>query len=78
MNFIFTAINSFFRLMFYPFENLTPVWGMIWISLVTGIVMLGIFRLTSNQRGIKKSKAGYKKVKSKGLCLYSGNEALQP
>ena len=30
---------------------------MIWISLVTGIVMLGIFRLTSNQRGIRKSKA---------------------
>jgi uncharacterized membrane protein (DUF106 family) len=57
MNFIFSGVNALFRLIFYPFENLNPAWGMIWISIVTGIVMLGIFRLTSNQAGIKKSKA---------------------
>jgi len=57
MDFIFTALNAFFQLVFYPFRNADPIWGMLWISLLTGIVMLVLFRVTSNQKGIKKSKA---------------------
>ncbi|MBI4681741.1 MAG: hypothetical protein HY757_01355 [Nitrospirae bacterium] len=54
---IFNIINSIFGILFYPFENLNPAWGMIWISLTAGVLMLIIFRFTSNQEGIKKSKA---------------------
>ncbi len=57
MAIIFNIINGIFRILFYPFENLDPAWGMIWISLVSGILMLIIFRFVSNQEGIKKSKA---------------------
>lgn len=57
MEFIFNIINSIFRILFYPFDNVDPAWGMIWISFITGILMLIIFRLTSNQDGIIKSKA---------------------
>ncbi len=57
MALIFNIINGIFRVLFYPFENLNPAWGMIWISSVAGVLMLIIFRFTSNQEGIKKSKA---------------------
>jgi len=53
----FNIINAVFRTLFYPFDKLHPAWGMIWISFVAGILMLIIFRFTSNQEGIKKSKA---------------------
>jgi uncharacterized membrane protein (DUF106 family) len=57
MAIVFNIINAAFRTLFYPFDNLNPAWGMMWISLVAGILMLIIFRYTSNQEGIKKSKA---------------------
>jgi uncharacterized membrane protein (DUF106 family) len=53
----FNIIGAVFRILFYPFEHLHPAWGMIWISLLAGILMLIVFRFTSNQEGIKKSKA---------------------
>jgi uncharacterized membrane protein (DUF106 family) len=57
MNLLFSGFNALFGFIFYPFENINPAWGMICISLVTGIIMLVIFRYTSNQQGIKKAKA---------------------
>jgi len=57
MTLIFNIISGVFMGLFYPFLNLSPAWGMIWISSVTGIMILIIFRFTSNQDGIKKSKA---------------------
>ncbi len=56
MGIIFDIMNAFLGLLFYPFISLHPAWGMAWISLVTGIVMLIVFRFTSNQQGIKKAK----------------------
>ncbi len=50
-------VNTVFGFLFYPFKGLDPAWGMIWISLLTGVIMLIIFRFTSNRQGIKKSKA---------------------
>ena len=49
-------INLVFEILFYPFKNLPPIWGLIVISIITGIVMLIIFRYTSNQKEIKKAK----------------------
>src|SRR3990172_10738495 len=49
-------LNKTFDLFFYPFEALNPLWGLSIISFITGIIMLIIFRYTSNQDGIKEAK----------------------
>jgi len=51
-----SIINFIFNILFLPFKNLDPVWGMIVISFLTGIVMLLIFKVTSDQKGIKRAK----------------------
>ncbi len=55
-----SIINTFFgkliEWMILPFRGMTPWIGMAVISLVTGIFMLLIFRLTSNQKGIRQVK----------------------
>ena len=53
LNSVFGAI---FDVVFAPFRTLGPWPGMIFISLATGIVMLLIFKKTSNQEAIKRAK----------------------
>lgn len=54
------VFNSFFsklfELVFLPFRSMSPWIGMIIISLLTGFLMLLVFRFTSNQEGIRKVK----------------------
>jgi uncharacterized membrane protein (DUF106 family) len=45
-----------FDLLFIPFRNMNPWVGMAVVSFLTGLLMLIIFRYTSNQAGIKKVK----------------------
>ena len=42
--------------LFFFFRNMSPWVSMVVVSLLTGMLMLTIFRLTSNQEGIKKAK----------------------
>jgi len=56
MEIISTILNSFFGFLFSPFKTLDPVWGMLFVSFATGIVMLLIFKATSDQAGIKTAK----------------------
>jgi len=49
-------LNKTFDLFFYPFRSINPLWGLCVISLITGVLMLIIFRYTSNQEGIKEAK----------------------
>lgn len=49
-------VSRFFDLLFKPFQSLDPLWPLLFFSLVTGIIMLVIFRYTSNQKGIKEAK----------------------
>ncbi len=56
MNLINTALNSVFGILFLPFKHLDPLWAMLVISFVTGVVMLVIFKATSDQSGIKRAK----------------------
>lgn len=49
-------MNDIFRLIFYPFEKLPLLWGLVGISIVTGIGMLVVFRYTSSQKAIKQAK----------------------
>ncbi len=73
---IFNSIwSKIFELLFFPFRNLSPWLGMIFISLITGIFMLVVFRYTSNQEGIRKVK---NKIKAHLLeiRLFKDNFAL--
>jgi uncharacterized membrane protein (DUF106 family) len=51
-----SAITNFFDLLCSPFASLDPWWGLTAISVLTGIVMLVVFRLTSNQEAIRNTK----------------------
>lgn len=54
---IFNLIfGKIFEFIFLPFRNLSPWVGMIFISFLTGLFLLFIFRWTSNQKGIKQVK----------------------
>lgn len=56
MNILNSVLNKLFEILFFPFQNLNPWFGMLFISLLTGLLMLYIFKLTSDQEGIKKAK----------------------
>ena len=51
-----SALNAIFDVLFFPFRPLHPWFGMAFISLLTGLLMLFIFRRTSNQAGIRRTK----------------------
>lgn len=57
MSILSNAINSLFDLFFYPFVELDPIYGLSAIALFTSIIVLPIFKYTSDQEGIKKVKA---------------------
>lgn len=48
------AFTGLFDLVYYPFRFLDPLVGLIFISLVTGVVMLWIFGKLSDQETIRK------------------------
>jgi uncharacterized membrane protein (DUF106 family) len=50
------VFGKIFDLLFIPFRDMNPWVGMIIVSFLTGLLMLVIFRYTSNQAGIKKNK----------------------
>jgi hypothetical protein len=49
-------LTQFFSFILKPFENGNAHGGLIFISLITGAVMLFLFKLTSNQEGMKQVK----------------------
>ncbi len=51
-----TLVNQLFDLIFFPFRSLNPIYGLLVVSVLTGILMVLIFRTTSNQAGIKQVK----------------------
>lgn len=56
MTFINKIMTAIFDFIFMPFNNISPIWGLLVVSLLTGIVMIWIFKFTSNQAAIKKTK----------------------
>ncbi|MFW6160885.1 MAG: hypothetical protein ACOC57_07060 [Acidobacteriota bacterium] len=68
-------IGKFFDILFFPFRNLDPWFGMIFISLLTGVFMLFVFGKTSNQEGIRKIK-NLIKAHLLELRLFKDNFAL--
>jgi len=53
---ISSAITRVLDLLFWPFVGRGPWPGLIAISLVTGVLALAVFRVCSNQRGIRAVK----------------------
>jgi hypothetical protein len=51
-----SILNKIFEIIFLPFRGMSPWVGMIIVSLLTGFLMLFIYRHTSNQAGIRSVK----------------------
>ena len=51
-----SAFGKLFDALFLPFRGMSPWVGMILISFLTGLLMLFVFKWTSNQQGIQKVK----------------------
>jgi len=51
-----SAFGKIFDALFLPFRSMSPWVGMILISFLTGLLMLFVFKWTSNQKGIQKVK----------------------
>jgi uncharacterized membrane protein (DUF106 family) len=51
-----SAFGKIFDILFLPFRNMSPWIGMILVSFLTGLLMLFVFKWTSNQQGIRKVK----------------------
>jgi uncharacterized membrane protein (DUF106 family) len=49
-------ISSLFDFLFAPFANMNNFWGMAFISILAGVVMIFVYKYTSNQEGIRRSK----------------------
>lgn len=62
-------MNWFFDLLLFPFRSLHPLWGQIWISALTGILMILIFKKTSDQQSIAelRQRMGSRAL---GMLLY--------
>jgi phage-related holin len=48
-----SLLTSAFTLLFWPFQNLDPLWALLFVSFLTGIVMLWFFGKVSNQKAIE-------------------------
>lgn len=75
MNIFNAVINFIFGVIFFPLNALSPLWGLVIISLITGVVMLLIFKRVSNQSGIQATK-GHLKAHLLELRLYKDDAAL--
>lgn len=51
-----SILNGFFDLLLSPLAYMNPFWPLCAMSLLTGIIMLIVFRFTSSQEGIRRSK----------------------
>ena len=46
-------LTLLFGLLFRPFQSFDPIWALIFISLVAGVLMLWLFGKVSNQETIR-------------------------
>jgi uncharacterized membrane protein (DUF106 family) len=56
MNAIGSIITGFFDVLVLPFGTTHQTLALVWISLLTGVGMAYAFKITSNQKAIKKAK----------------------
>ena len=68
-----SVFGKIFVLFFYPFQSMSPWIGMILISFLTALLMLFVYRFTSNQQGIKEVK---NKIKAHLLELWLFKDSM--
>ena len=51
-----SIVNTVFDGFWAPFQGVDPIYGLIAFSLLTGILMGAVFRMVSNQEGIRRTK----------------------
>jgi hypothetical protein len=51
-----SLLRSLIDRFLHPFRGIHPFWPLLILSVLTGVVLLLIFRYTSNQRGIQETK----------------------
>jgi len=51
------ALGRLFEQILAPFSSVSPIWGLALVSIVTGAIMVFIFKFVSNQSGIRLTKA---------------------
>ena len=56
MGIVNSALNTVFDLLFAPLRGMTPWAAMLAVSLLAGLLMIFIYKLTSNQEGILRTK----------------------
>lgn len=56
MGLINRIMTGLFDLVLFPFRSLDPMWGLTWVSLLVGVLMLWIFGKISNQDAIKVTR----------------------
>lgn len=56
MHILNSVLNAIVDGVLGPFSSLAPFWGLAFISLLTGLIMLAIFKFTSNQTAIRRTK----------------------
>ena len=54
MNIAGSILNGFFDILLLPFRPLPHFWGLLFISLLSGLGMITVFRLVSNQEKISR------------------------
>jgi hypothetical protein len=62
-------MNALFDLLLKPFQLLPPLWGLMWISALSGVMMILVFKKASNQHAIAvlRKKMGSRAL---GMLLY--------
>jgi hypothetical protein len=66
-------LTRLFDALFWPFRSLNPIWALLAISVLTGILILIIFRYTSNQEAIRQVK---ERLKAHLLALWLFQDQL--
>jgi hypothetical protein len=56
MTAVLTPVNKLFDLLFRPFETLHPLWTFLVFALLTTLLVLGVFRWTSDPKKIRRAK----------------------
>jgi len=71
-----SILDGMFDSLMWPFRFIDPTWSLLFLSFVAGIVILVIFRYTSDQKGIREAK---NKIKAHLLeiRIFKDNLAIQ-
>lgn len=52
MGFVSSLLNGLFDVLLMPFGSLPPVWGLLFLSIASGLGMISVFKLVSDQEKI--------------------------